>query len=1078
MADTIIELPLQGSDNVLEIDCSQLPEQSNELCDILIQEEAPLKFYLQLAVEYYRQHQADEAISMLKMGLANVKVPDPIEKVPLINCLAAIYLQKARRARHNPLQVAAVGSATTAADDAAASERDQYLELATALFNEADRIDSQQPLTWLGKGTLYWLRRQSDLALDQFRGALEQDPHNIAAKFGVARIQFHSKKYREALASYQELLRYRPAHVPDPRLGIGLCFYKLGMIKEAKHAFERAIQVNPQELSARVLLAIMYFNEFKTQLVKSGQPNTPILEIGMDYLKSAVTLNQRHPVVSDLLADYFFTRQDPANSLAFACSGIINADTPAIEAESHYQAARNYHRLEDYERAFDHYQRAVKLNATHHLARFGLGQVLLHRQKLPEALALFEQFVEMHPTCIEAWNMLGAIHARLPSHQAQALQAFDRVLQLVATDSANEALANDPGLFIDMGKTYEQTNLAQALKAYEKAIALYSQHPPDTESTSRVPVELYNNVGALHHALHNYDTAATFYEKAQPSSTAEKTPMAYTVMYNLARLREYQRRPGEAQELYRQIMAAHPAYLDAYLRLGVIAQESGQAPNAEGWYLDAQDIDGQAVLPQVLTGLLQVDRKQLRPARHTLERVLKDCDRHELYSLVAIGNIYLKTARNEPQKELRIKLYQRAIEFFDTVLGRDSKNLYAAQGVGIALAERGAYSDAGVIFNHVREACGDALPMVTLNLGHVAMEQGLYRNAIYLYETCLRKASQFTPSNRVFQQVFSKELFMSLSRAHYVMGKTDKNPQSMRHALTQAQKASALDPTDLATLYDIALIEQTFAQLVSEKSADFRSTSDVRKAIAHLEHSKRLFEFLVKQPSAPAANGTSTGAKPGPFAALPYDKKLTEQRVNFSESLLSKLKKHLEEQQKLETARESTIEATRRKREEDRLRRQAEEVEREQAQAEERRLVEEERQRLQEKVRQEMQELSQTAAADSDDDAKRKSKGKKKSRPRNREHVGNEDEDGFASGGDNDHHDDDAAGGEAIPKRKRTAKPRLRRRKVLQEGGDLVSGGGLEDEGDDEQSATNGEEHTPRKKYKSKAFVESDDDSS
>ncbi|KAJ1973344.1 protein required for normal CLN1 and CLN2 G1 cyclin expression [Dimargaris xerosporica] len=1072
MADTIIELPLQGSDNVLEIDCSQLPEQCSELCDILIQEEAPLKFYLQLAVEYYRQHQADEAISMLKVGLANVKVPDPIEKVPLINCLAAIYLQKARRARHNPLHVAAVGNATTAADDAAASERDQYLELATALFNEADRIDSQQPLTWLGKGTLYWLRRQSDLALDQFRGALEQDPHNIAAKFGVARIQFHGKKYREALASYQELLRYRPAHVPDPRLGIGLCFYKLGMIKEAKHAFERAIQVNPQELSARVLLAIMYFNEFKTQLVKSGQPNTPILEIGMDYLKTAVTINQRHPVVSDLLADYFFTRQDPTNSLAFACSGIINADTPAIEAESHYQAARNYHRLEDYERACDHYQRAVKLNATHHLARFGLGQILLHHQKLPEALALFEQFVETHPACIEAWNMLGAIHARLPNHQAQALQAFDRVLQLVATDSVNEALANDPGLFIDMGKTYEQTNLAQALKAYEKAVALYNHRQSDA-----VPAELYNNVGALHHALRDYDSAATFYQKAQPPATAEKAPMAYTVMYNLARLKECQQRPDEAQDLYRQIVAAHPAYLDAYLRLGVIAQESGQAPNAEGWFLDAQDIDGQAVVPQVLTGLLQADRKQLRPARHTLERVLKDCDRHEAYSLVAIGNIYLKTARNEPQKELRVKFYQRAIEFFDTVLTRDPKNLYAAQGVGIALAERGAYSDAGVVFNHVREACGDALPMVSLNLGHVAMEQGLYRNAIYLYETCLRKASQFATSNRVFQQMFSKELYMSLSRAHYVMGKTDKNPQSMRQALTQAQKASALDPTDLATLYDIALIEQTFAQLVSEKSADFRSAGDVRKAIAHLEHSKRLFEFLVKQPSAPAANGTSTGAKPGPSAALPYDKKLTEQRVNFSESLLSKLRKHLEEQQKLELARESTIKATRRKREEDRLRRQAQEAEREQAQAEERRLVEEERQRLQEKVRQEMQELSQTAAADSDDDAKRKSKGKKKSRTRSREYVGNEDDDGLASGGDNDSHDDSAARDDVTPKRKRPAKPRLRRRKVLQDRVRSIGGGGPEDEGDDELSAANVEEHTPRKKYKSKAFVESDDDS-
>ncbi|KAF9979004.1 hypothetical protein BGZ65_006763, partial [Modicella reniformis] len=63
-----LEIPLKGSDNVLEISRSSLPPPS-ELFDILKAEEAPLRNYVLFALEYARQKNVDSAIKVLTDGL-------------------------------------------------------------------------------------------------------------------------------------------------------------------------------------------------------------------------------------------------------------------------------------------------------------------------------------------------------------------------------------------------------------------------------------------------------------------------------------------------------------------------------------------------------------------------------------------------------------------------------------------------------------------------------------------------------------------------------------------------------------------------------------------------------------------------------------------------------------------------------------------------------------------------------------------------------------------------------------------------------------------------------------------------
>ncbi|KAJ1953112.1 protein required for normal CLN1 and CLN2 G1 cyclin expression [Dispira parvispora] len=505
--------------------------------------------------------------------------------------------------------------------------------------------------------------------------------------------------------------------------------------------------------------------------------------------------------------------------------------------------------------------------------------------------------------------------------------------------------------------------------------------------------------------------------------------------------------------------------------MGAIQQQQGHNQEAEHWYLDAKDVNPSALRPNLMMGALQLAIKQFQPSRRTLERVLRDQDRSELYALTCVGNIHLKTARNEPQREHREKLYRRAVEFFDSALARDPSNLYAAHGVGIALAERGHYAEARTVFNQVREASADALPIVTLSLAHVYVELEQYRNAIMQYEKCARKFSGHMGYGETYQQEYEKDVLLSLSRAQYILGKADKNDTTILQALESAQRAMHLFPGDLVVLYDLALIEQTYAQLVSEKTADLRSVTQVKAALERLDHSNQLFEFLVKHPG---SSSTVATASKGQGMNLPYDRKLTEQRAKFGESLSSKLKKQLAEQEQLEEQRLSNLEATRRKREEEQRRREEEELRRRQQEEEETRAIEAERRRIQERIRQENEELSRSQQQVSDDELGEGRKPSERSKKSRRVKARTPEIDDQEQFGSSDH--DGVGRREGTPKRKRTARPRLQRR-----GGESRVGSDGDAPLDTGNSAVVEDEDNPlgspqRKKYKSKATIESSDE--
>lgn len=140
-------------------------------------------------------------------------------------------------------------------DHADARTKEQYLQEATTLLNQLGRYDVQHPAYLMGRAVYAALKASvtsiktervsnMDMANRAFDDALKQTGgKNMFAVLGKARWWYSKGRYEKALECYQEVLKKKPDMIPDPRIGIGLCFWMLNFKEDAKMAWERSLEL-------------------------------------------------------------------------------------------------------------------------------------------------------------------------------------------------------------------------------------------------------------------------------------------------------------------------------------------------------------------------------------------------------------------------------------------------------------------------------------------------------------------------------------------------------------------------------------------------------------------------------------------------------------------------------------------------------------------------------------------------------------------------------------------------------------------------------------------------------------------
>ncbi|KAI9209886.1 uncharacterized protein BJ171DRAFT_564374 [Polychytrium aggregatum] len=865
-APNVIEIPLNNKEAVLEVDLSDLQENAEHILSILKQEKVPVALFAEFADEYHQRSMFDHFKTFLNEGLAAAKSArnqDP-QHLLLLNSLASFNLNEARKCKLNTEQ----------------SERERFINAAVQYYNEADRIDSRDPLSAVGKGVLQMLRGELVNAMQAFMNATKMDPNCIPALIGLAAAQARKGEIKMALSFYQKVLTLVPNLKPDVRLAIGICYHQLGMSDHARRAFVRVLQRDNRNADACALLAVMDWNASRkpglTDPVRKEHS-----ESFAKYLKMGIEINHQHPLIALMMAQRFMSR-DLKKALVYAKIAVKYSTSQRLLADSLTTEGRAYQALGKYAEAFESFKKAAALNPRSLKCQYALGEMYIYHGDIEKAIECFEAVRKGEPDDHGTIRRLASLYAQKPDSKKQASECFEKLKKLLKMD--REAVLKemgvksvelkeddylvDPDIHIEMGRLAEGTDIKAALVAYDKAVQLIEKGGDTVEP------ELLNNIGSLL-VLEASSERVAADERQQQALLAKARGMflrvrdictqrlgepqdasnealadevvqrtkrvSVTCRYNLGRCYEREGSLDKARELYEDVLKDHPNYVDCYLRLAALQIRLHNFAEAEDYIKDVFTIDPKNIDAWLMLGALQQEPREgtvaqssaHRRARDTYEKILKEIDSHDTYSLCCVGNLNLWFAkRDAANKEQH---HRRAYEFFDKALQWDNQNAYAATGVGITLAVQGHLSEARDVFTQVQETTHNNQSAI-LNLAHVMLESNQTGSAIALYESLAKKTNYQDPY-----------ILQCLARGHYVLAKTLKVVACVEHiqkAVKYLEKALRLTPSNLTLLYNLAIAKHQIASILNDLPAEERDVGLMQKAVDGLPVCKRLLTFL------------------------------------------------------------------------------------------------------------------------------------------------------------------------------------------------------------------------------------------
>jgi len=763
----------------------EIQDAPEELCTLLEIEQSAKTTWVTVAIAYAKHNKLDAAIEVLGKAASVFENARIDEKLSILNGLCWLHLLKCR---HVPR--------INKDNDPEVRTKEYYIQAATGILNDASRLSPSYPPLFLARGVLYLLRaslhppsttagpnaisaERSDTlkqAAKCFEDALRASGgKNLMAKMGKARVSYSMGRYQEASKAYQNILESSPGLTdPDPRIGIGCCFWQLGFKDDAAGAWQRSLDLNPKSKIALTLLGLHTLH--RTSQLPATDPAFASLtkKAITDYLAPSMKLDNGFPLTCATLSRWYNITKDMNRVETLSRRAIEMTDVNAIASDGWYQLARKEHQLEDLNKAADFYGRSDQARGGDDRgyvpAKFGSAQMRVLKHDYDGAKFRLEKILQQQPA-VEAQTLLGTLYAEdvfaakptddKSAELKKALKYFEDVQK--AWKDPKRKLTPDPAVLLNLARLYETDHPEKSLKCLEEVEQIELDGIPEddypegiedeaelkTALRELLPPQLLNNMGCFHYQAERYAQARELFQTALNGcvkaafrdESIDTDALVTSISYNLGRTYEEEGMLDDARGVFESLQKRHPAYIDARIRLAFI--DLKQDPDDEGPQAirELQEENSDNLEVRALNGWYLNKAKNKRVLQLNQDReqlyykgTLTKLDKHDAYSLIGMGNILLGIAREmrrdtEQEKAGRRKQYEKAVEFFDKVLDLDSKNAYAAQGIAIALAEdKKDYSTSLQIFTKVKETVKDF--NVYMNLGHAHAELKQWTRAI------------------------------------------------------------------------------------------------------------------------------------------------------------------------------------------------------------------------------------------------------------------------------------------------------------------------------------------------------------
>lgn len=990
-----MDIPVSSGDveEAVEVDLEDLMDDPTELCTLLENENVAKNYWMTIALAYAKQDKVDLAVDIVSRAIQSLqRGGKPEEKLALLSCQCWLYLWQCRAAPRLKPEGQLASEART---------KDFYIRHVTTTLNDASRISPTYHPLLLARGVLQLIRASLQQrpteridtltqAAKFFGDALRaSNGKNVMAIMGQARALFSLGKFADALGKYQTALETAPDLTdPDPRIGIGCCFWQLGHRDEAQLAWKRSLELKPDSKMANILLGLYHLGQSAKYPTNDPEFQQHYKRAMTEYTQTAWKLDNKFPLTCATFANYFLLRKAWPTVEKLARQAIESTDVNAIAGDGWYLLARKEHYEGDIAKATDYYNRADQARGGDDKgylpAKFGAAQLRTLAGDYEGAKHRLERIVQQSKS-IEAMTLLGLLYAEeVYANQANGMNE-DKATETKKAIALLEQVRNswkdpkkkhtpDSAVLLNLARLYESDSPEKSLQCLQQVEAMEIDEIPEEDRPEGIedeaqmlavlreslPPQLLNNMAAFHYHAERYSQSRDLFQSALNACVkiGDKDPsidtdaLVTSISFNLARTYEAEGMSTEAQKVYQGLLERHPDYTDARLRLAYLQLLDNPSEDSAQALKKLLDADPGDLEIRALYGwhIHKTKRRTMNPAEDQEQRhykhSLQDNDKHDRYSLTGMGNIFLQVAREmrrdtDQDKDKRSKTYARAIEFFDKALQLDPKNAYAAQGIAIALAEEKKDHAAAIqIFTNIREALRDA--SVFLNLGHSFCEVRQYARAIENYELALAKTRASDPS-----------ILACLGRVWMLKGKQEKSLQAYRTSLEYSLRALEVAPEQAHFRFNVAFVQTQIASHVYSLPEASRTLAEVEAAAKGLDEAIETLMDIAKGPNPP------------------FPRHDIEQRANMGKNTTRKqLERAMTSQREYETKNAERLEQARSQREaeikkredEKRALAEAEEERRRRIREERERIAEEDRRIIEEKILEEQQRKEREAA--------------------------------------------------------------------------------------------------------------------
>lgn len=440
-------------------------------------------------------------------------------------------------------------------------------------------------------------------------------------------------------------------------------------------------------------------------------------------------------------------RKDYDKMFTLAGNAFHSTKIAEIRSESCYFMGRGCHAQGKYKDAYSYYFNAGRLWPNFVLPWFGLAQMYYERKEYGKAAINLEKANKAYPENVEILSLLGNVYGKV-GKKDDAIILLRRVVDLEPGNV--DALITTAELLHGSNDRKDQIIAISSYIAAEKVMK---------NALDPIPMELYVNLGVLQHRVGKISEAIACFKQAlnellrneigtdnseetktESDEVTEELPSPnefnVTVLYNLARVYEEIGDRDVAVTLYENILQVFPTYIDAILRIGCIRRDAGAMAEAARFFERALAIDPYCADACLLNGNMHLARREWLLAQKKYERVMGMPNmKNDPYAFLSMGNIFMC---NLGEKNRYIKNMSLSEGYFKKTIQSHPCNIYAANGLGTMVAEKGNLESAKLIFTQVREASPE-MADAWVNLAHIFVAEERYAEAIQLYTVCLAK---------------------------------------------------------------------------------------------------------------------------------------------------------------------------------------------------------------------------------------------------------------------------------------------------------------------------------------------------